>query len=397
MRHVKQSMNIAIFGCGIGGLAAASFLARDGHNITIFEQFDAPAPVGSGLVIQPVGMSVLAKLGLDDKATAMGAKIYRMVGHEAATHRTALDVAYGPQNGPHFGLGIHRASLFDILYVAAKRAGVGIVCNADVVDSTIHGSHRRVILNDGRSYGGFDLVIDASGAQSPISPLRARALPYGAVWGTVDWPTSGALRTDYLQQCYRRATHMAGVLPIGTLPGGTTSKAAVFWSLRVQDFDAWRAVKFSEWQDQVAAMWPDAAPFFSQLREHADLTIAQYTHGTMRRPFAERIAYIGDAAHRASPQLGQGANMALLDAVALADALRRGGIETALPAYAAARTRHVKLYQMLSWAFTPMYQSDSRTLPLIRDYVAAPASRVPPVSTVLTRLVRGTLVNGIRN
>jgi 2-polyprenyl-6-methoxyphenol hydroxylase-like FAD-dependent oxidoreductase len=53
-------MRIAIIGTGIGGLAAASLLADQGHEITIFDQFDTLKPVGSGLVIQPVGQAVLA-------------------------------------------------------------------------------------------------------------------------------------------------------------------------------------------------------------------------------------------------------------------------------------------------------------------------------------------------
>ena len=59
-------MRIAIIGAGMGGLTAASLLADDGHNITIFDQFDSPKPVGSGLVIQPAGQTVLADIGALD-------------------------------------------------------------------------------------------------------------------------------------------------------------------------------------------------------------------------------------------------------------------------------------------------------------------------------------------
>ena len=55
-------LNIAIAGAGVAGLAAAILLRRQGHCVTIFEQFEKPAPVGSGLVIQPVGLAVLDEL-----------------------------------------------------------------------------------------------------------------------------------------------------------------------------------------------------------------------------------------------------------------------------------------------------------------------------------------------
>jgi 2-polyprenyl-6-methoxyphenol hydroxylase-like FAD-dependent oxidoreductase len=65
------------------------------------------------------------------------------------------------------------------------------------------------------------------------------------------------------------------------------------------------------------------------------------------------LAFIGDAAHRASPQLGQGANMALFDALALARALHQNPLDDALPRYAQTRRWHVRLYQTLSAVFTP--------------------------------------------
>ncbi|MEZ5947060.1 MAG: NAD(P)-binding protein [Hyphomonas sp.] len=44
---------MAIAGAGIGGLAAAAFLARQGHAVTVYDQFEAPGPVGSGLIRRP--------------------------------------------------------------------------------------------------------------------------------------------------------------------------------------------------------------------------------------------------------------------------------------------------------------------------------------------------------
>ncbi|HCE21819.1 MAG TPA: FAD-dependent monooxygenase, partial [Hyphomonas sp.] len=48
---------IAIAGAGIGGLAAAALLAQAGHDVTVYDQFDAPGPVGSGLILQETGLN----------------------------------------------------------------------------------------------------------------------------------------------------------------------------------------------------------------------------------------------------------------------------------------------------------------------------------------------------
>ena len=58
------------------------------------------------------------------------------------------------------------------------------------------------------------------------------------------------------------------------------------------------------------------------------MTLARYAHHTLQVPAGDGIAFIGDSAHSTSPQLGQGANMALLDAAALAVALANGASST---------------------------------------------------------------------
>jgi 2-polyprenyl-6-methoxyphenol hydroxylase-like FAD-dependent oxidoreductase len=386
-------MKIAIVGCGIGGLAVAKFLAQEQYEITLFDQFDKPAPVGSGLVIQPVGLRILEKLGAAPGALAKGAAGYRMLGYEADSKRKVLDVSYGPLNGPDFGLGIHRAALFEALLETCTAQGIEITNAHQVIASHLKDNKRYLTFVDRTVSEPFDLVIDASGAGSPLSPLKSKTLSYGAIWGTVDWPKDTKLGYDQLQQRYRRASNMIGILPIGKLPGSSTPKAALFWSLPQDQYNTWRNAPLDDWKTEAKALWPELAPFVEQIESHDEMTMARYTHGTLRKPYSNRLVHIGDAAHRASPQLGQGANMALLDAYALAECLKEYPIDRALPAYTKSRKRHVTIYQAMSWAFTPMYQSDSRILPLLRDLIFAPLSTIPPVPWILTSLVTGTMVS----
>jgi 2-polyprenyl-6-methoxyphenol hydroxylase-like FAD-dependent oxidoreductase len=124
------------------------------------------------------------------------------------------------------------------------------------------------------------------------------------------------------------------------------------------------------------------------------LTLARYGHHTLMAPAGRRLAVIGDASHSTSPQLGQGANMALLDARALAYAVETtGDVETALRAYVRMRRLHIRFFQALSFAFTPFYQSDSRTLPFIRDRLVATIAKIPPAPQFLAAMVSGTLID----
>lgn len=384
-----MNLNIAIIGAGIGGLAAAALLARDGHRLTLIERFETPRPLGSGLVIQPVGLNVLDDLGLGQAARRLSSPITRMLGHDARAGRLALDVAY-PQGDP--GRALHRASLFHLLWQLARKSGIELITSASVTGVPQDGPRRRVMLGDGRSLGPFDLVVDAAGAGSAISPLRARPLGYGALWTSVEWPDGHDLPRDQLRQRYRGTRRMAGILPIGRMPDDPTPMAAFFWSLPTGDIPRWRETPLESWRDEVLSLWPEIEPFLASITSHDQLTPASYSHGTLRRPFAPALAHIGDAAHRASPQLGQGANMALLDAQALAIALRSLPVEDALPVYAAMRRWHVRLYQGLSATVTPMYQSRLDGLALLRDHILAPVSRLPGIRHGLTRLVAGRLI-----
>ncbi|MCC5958463.1 MAG: FAD-dependent monooxygenase [Rhodobacteraceae bacterium] len=387
---MKHDTHIAIAGAGIGGLAAAAALAQAGHRVVVFDQFVEARPVGSGLVIQPVGLNVLHQIGAGDAALARGTRIHRMLGHEADGGHRVLDVHYDRPGGARFGLGIHRAALFAVLLDAAISAGAEIVTGHKVT-----GQHDRRLYFEGRKDAGpFQMIIDASGARSPLSPLRAKPLGYGALWATVDWPEQTGLPCDELRQIYRQASRMLGVLPIGTLPGDRAQKAAIFWSLPASSHENWRENGIRKWQAEAAALWPEYAPFADQITEPEQMAMARYSHGTLRKPWGQGIVHIGDAAHRASPQLGQGANMALLDAWALAQAWEhaQGDGARAMQLYARARRWHVRIYQTMSWAFTPQYQSDSRILPVLRDRLLFPMSMVPPLPHILSRLVCGDLI-----
>ncbi len=384
-----NAMEIAIAGAGIGGLAVATALRQAGHSVVVFDQFDQPAPVGSGLVVQPVGMDVLQRLGADKAALASGNRIHRMLGHEVSTGKPVLDVTYDAPGEPRFGLAIHRAALFQALYDVAQAAGVEIIPSHRVTGRD--GQH--LLFGTARA-GPFSVILDATGSGSPLSPLKARPLGYGALWGTVEWPVEAGLPRNELRQAYRRADRMLGVLPVGRIPGQQGFRASIFWSLPANRHEDWLSRGLDAWKDEAIAHWPDFAPFVTQIATPEQMTLARYTHGTLRRPCEDGVVYLGDAAHRASPQLGQGANMALLDAWAFARAFEqaRGDVALASKWYVQARRWHVRGYQLMSRLFTPQYQSDSRVLPYLRDRFLYPLSTVRPLPNILTRLVCGDLL-----
>ncbi|WP_193366499.1 FAD-dependent monooxygenase, partial [Inquilinus limosus] len=205
--------------------------------------------------------------------------------------------------------------------------------------------------------------------------VRPRPYAYGAVWATV--PAAG-LRLDRLEQRFRAAREMLGLLPVGRVPGDDTPRAILFWSLRVAEHSALVAAGIGAWRRRVLDLWPEIEPTIAGITDTAQLTLARYAQATLPRPFGDRIAFIGDAAHSTSPQLGAGVTMAMLDGAALADALATApDIPAALAAYAARRRRHIRFYQRMSALLTPAFQSDRRWIGSLRDLTFHPSTRLP--------------------
>lgn len=313
-------MDIAIAGMGMGGLCLANFLARDGHNVTLYDQMKQPAPVGSGFVVQPTGLMVLEQLGLRDVVENSGQRIDRMLGKLCHTQKTVLDVGY--QKGA-YGIAIIRWVLFDILLQQAISLGVAIESNKRVCQVETGASPRLVFAN-GQKSASYDLVVDAAGASSPLRQVKSKALSYGALWLNVPWQADQGFALNTLEQRYHKASHMIGLLPLGRASPTAQAMTTLFWSIKHCNVAAWKQAGIAQWRDEIVKLWPQAQPFIDTIADDEDKVVhAQYCHHTYLNPSQQGFTRIGDAYHATSPQLGQGANMAFLDAFALSTALSR--------------------------------------------------------------------------
>jgi len=388
-----QDLRIAIAGAGPAGLMAGICLHRDGHQVKIFERFEAPRAVGAGLMLQPTGLACLARVGLGEAACAAGARIDRIDGRTRTGGRI-FDVSYGALSPALFGLGIHRAALFEILFDEVRRRGISVTGATEIAGSAVVAGGRVLRDRSGVEIGPFDLVVDATGTRSPIRAAEGRVrverpYPYGALWTVLEIP-DGWPHTATLAQVYDGAHTMAGILPVGRQPGDPRQLAAMFWSLRRQDLDIWRQAGLDAWTAKVARTWPAIRPFLDQITKPEDLTFATYADMSLRQRFGDRLAFIGDAGRTTSPQLGQGCNLALIDATMLAEALREGStLPASLAAFAEARRRHSTFYSIASRWLTPFFQSDSRAAGMVRDLTFPLMGHVPYLRREMVRTLAG--------
>jgi 2-polyprenyl-6-methoxyphenol hydroxylase-like FAD-dependent oxidoreductase len=372
-------LKVGISGAGTAGLATAIALARAGHAVTVFEKHDTLAPLGAGLLIQPQGVAALDALGVGAAFRAASVPVTRLLG---TCHRnwTLVDIPYHQTEAR----GVSRAALSQLLLDAALAAGVG-VRYASPVDS--------VLVRDGRpwldvqgSAVGLDLAVIADGAASGL-PARAglavasTTYEWGALWAMFDvahWPDE-----TLLEQRYHATSRMYGLMPTARVGGKL--RLSMFWSMRRDAYDAWKARPLAGWKDELLALWPESAPVVGQIHSHDQFAFATYRHARARRLANGPVCVVGDAAHAMSPQLGLGATLAVQDALTLAQAVRDHGPLAGPIAYSRRRWCAVRGYQSLSKALTPCFQGDGGGL--WRDLLFAGGLKIPGVQRLMYRSI----------
>ncbi|MTI10824.1 FAD-dependent oxidoreductase [Curvivirga aplysinae] len=384
---------IGIIGAGTTGLASALYLDRSGHDVTVFEKFDRPKPLGSGLLLQPTGLACLANLGLDKKALRLGAPISHLKGHTINGWKV-MDVAYENLSPRLFGLGIHRSALFHLLYDEVVKRKIKLVKDFEAI-SIKHKTKSPIIQNSlGDITNSFDLVIDASGMKSKVRDQFAeiklnKKYPYGAVWGIST--ANQDFNYQHLHQRYDLAHTMIGVMPMGKASETDQKNSyAFFYSLKHENFDQWHNEPFDKWQRHVANLWPEAGKLATEFDDHSDLNRAIYHDIILKRFYNDRLIFMGDAAHNTSPQLGQGANLGLADALVFSKHLDTApNLEDAIINYDKDRRNHVHFYQWASRWLTPFFQSDSLIAARLRDLFFNPFQKTPYINTLSIEVLSG--------
>jgi 2-polyprenyl-6-methoxyphenol hydroxylase-like FAD-dependent oxidoreductase len=163
---------------------------------------------------------------------------------------------------------------------------------------------------------------------------------------------------------------------------------SVFWSVYAGDLDDIRRAGIDALHAAIRRLDPDAL-----LRPSDDLAhwgFAEYVDVVMPRWHAPGWAVLGDAAHAMSPQLGQGVNLALIDAWTLARCIEaRDDLPTALASYTQLRRSQLGFYQRATRWLTPFFQSSIPGAATLRNLVLPAMGHVPPLERQMLRSMAG--------
>jgi 2-polyprenyl-6-methoxyphenol hydroxylase-like FAD-dependent oxidoreductase len=391
-------LDVGIVGAGFAGAAAALFLAERGHRVTLYEEAEYPEPVGAGILLQPSGLSVLSDLGLLEAAVERGSRVESLV-CKTPNGRAVLDLSYRDLFADWFGLGMHRGALFELLHARLPAFGVRLVTGASVVATRLVRRGIRPQLASGEEPGEHQLLVVADGARSvlrrAVPGSTAQLYAWGALW-FVGTDPSGTFAGS-LQQVAHGTTTLLGFLPCGVGPRrlGDVPLVSLFWSMPIEALGR-DQLELGAWKERVLELEPRAEGLLAQIRETGQLLPASYRDVMMPRFHAERLVFIGDAAHATSPQLGQGTNLALEDARVLAACVSgHRDLQHGLAHFSRQRLAHVRYYQRASWGLTPFFQSRAQLLAPLRDLLMGPLCRFPPsrrlMLTTLSGVQRGFL------
>ena len=144
---MSKPLRIAIVGFGSAGAASAILLARDGHQVSLFERAPENSPIGAGFLLQPTGLAVLKELGIHDELLAETTVINQLhcINDRGAT---MLDLHYGELCEGIAGAGTHRCTLFKHLEKAVIKAGVSLLWDTEITQvETTDSTHTLIDKN----------------------------------------------------------------------------------------------------------------------------------------------------------------------------------------------------------------------------------------------------------
>ena len=338
------TLDIAIVGGGIGGLAAAVLLSQNGHRVRVYEQATRFARVGAGIQMTPNAMKVLRRIGIETALRKIAFQSPLGISREWDSGVVTNELKIGAEIEARYGapyLFMHRADLHAAIY-AAVPAGI-VTLGRKLAALDVSAQHTSLLFEDGGRVTA-DVVIGADGVHSLIretmlGPEQPRFTGRVAYRTTFPAALMGDTRiTPVRTKWWGPDRHMVvyyvtakqdEVYFVTSQPEDAGWVTPESWSAK-GDLNVLREA-YAGFHPEVQAVLracPDVHKWALLERD----PLPRWTEGP--------VALLGDACHPMTPYMAQGAASALEDAAVLSrclDGIERDAVAAALRCYEATR------------------------------------------------------------
>ena len=368
-----------IIGAGIGGLCTAIALrAAAGIPAVVYERAERLEAVGAGLTLWANAVYALRMLGVADQVIAAGSTIEHATSY-TPDGRTLKALKHGELE-ERFGeptVAIHRAALHRVLREALPDDAV--VLGKSLRSYNQDRETVTACFDDGTSVIG-DLLIGADGIHSAVRrqmlpQIALRYAGYTAWRGVVDEPDVALGSTS---ETWGPGSRF-GIVPVSQNQvywfAAANAAEGVVQTLEERKQELLR--RFAGWHEPVMRLI-ESTPAAHILRNDIyDIKPFQ--------PWSQgRAVLLGDSAHPTTPNMGQGACMAIESAVVLGRALADADLHAALQRYEEDRRERTAWITNTSWQAGKLGQWESPLLCSVRDFIL----RSTPESIVINSLAK---------
>jgi 2-polyprenyl-6-methoxyphenol hydroxylase-like FAD-dependent oxidoreductase len=324
---MSEQLPVIVAGGGIGGLAAALALVRQGFSVRVLEQSPQIGEIGAGIQLGPNAFHAFDALGVGEKARARAVYTDYMIMHDAIDESVVGRIPTGEAFRQRFGnpyAVIHRVDVHTSLLEGAQETGrVEFLTSTRVERIEQDADSVTVIDQHGKIHRGLALI-GADGVKSVVRAQYVNDPPrvtghvvYRAVVDKQDFPAE--LQWNAASIWVGPNCHLVHY----PLRGGEQYNVVVTFHSRQQE--EWGVTEGSK--EEVQSYFQGICP---RARQLIDLPKSWKRWATAdREPIGQwtfgRATLLGDAAHPTTQYMAQGACMALEDAVTLGEALRVNG------------------------------------------------------------------------
>jgi 2-polyprenyl-6-methoxyphenol hydroxylase-like FAD-dependent oxidoreductase len=365
-----------VVGAGVGGMAVSLLLARAGAHVTLLERRPVTDAEGAGILLQANGLAVLTALGLREQLQSAGHVM------RTSVIRNARGTQLLATATPDFGAGLdhvlalRRSTLQKVLREAVRDSpGIEHRFGTEVLDADAAG-----VVEHGSTSGSGTLeaalVVGADGVHSTI---RA-AGDFGAGWPRTE---HSYLRT-LVPRCDDLTLEGEFWTPLGLLGGAPLDDHTQYLYADASAAPVADAIQDGD-MSVLREVWGRALPLAGSLLQAVgdvdELIVSDVVRVDCARWNDGRLVLLGDAAHAMAPNLGQGANSALVDAAVLAlELAAEGWVEEALQRYTDRRRPAVRRVQQRADAAARLSGIRSPAGAAVRDLGMRGSARLPRIA-----------------